>query len=620
MTVQVHSIGHGVHPVGSLAIANYALNPSMEIPDSTVAVNARINLCTNPTFETGTTGWTTSGSTPPTIGVSIANRYLGSQSCKVTCNGSASFTNSLSYISSGLTIGNTYTFSAYVYLPTGFTGSVGCGLSGGTFGSASSTIGSWGRISITATATATTHTWFIYSNTYTTGQSFYVDAVMLENSSTLKDYFDGSVDRFISRTNLCTNPSFETGTSSWATGGSVAPTFTTSNAKKIFGTQSGLITWPATGSLPLIDYSFTTTVGAIYTVSAFVYVPTGSPSVLLTVAGFSFAGQISSVTNDWQRLSYVFVATATTSHLQIITTSPGVGTCYVDGVLIEKGSGLGNYFDGSLPSFSTTGVAQAWTGTAHASSSTQMIPVGMVAWNGTANASASTRWDTGVKWWIQDNSTVTQVANNRDRGMYSAQMVPNTTSLMPKMSQTFNVIDSTNYSVSLSVFIPATITGGGLTMEFRPYDITNTLIQGPDTTPLLLTGNPTTGFVRVATTYMTPAGTVTLTIAIRPTNQPSSTSDVIFIDNVLVEQADTSSALYIDGDAAGYVWSGVKGESVTLQTEFPDALNFFGTVIWQKFTQLVIPADGVGAENGALVMGGHATLHETPWSPVPLTD
>lgn len=610
MTFQVRSVGNGLHPVGSLSIANYALNPSMEVADPAQTSSARINLCTNPGFETGTTGWTVAGGVPPTISATPAQAMLGTQSCKVVSNGTASFTNNLTYTAGGLTIGATYTFSAYVYLPTGFfTGSVGCGLAGGALGSASSTFNAWTRISITVTATATSHGFFVYSNTYTSGQSFFVDAVLLEASSTVGSYFDGSNDLFLSRTNLCTNPSFETGTTGWALGGSVTPTLASSSTQHVFGTKSGLITWPATGSLPLIDFAFTTVVGAIYTVSAFVYVPTGSPNVLLTVSGFGLAGQTDSVKDQWQRLTYTFAAIATTSHLQFLATSPGVGTCYIDGVLIELGS-LGNYFDGSLPPFNTTHVTQAWTGTAHGSTSTQSVPVGLVAWNGTANASASTRWDTGVKWWTTSNAVVSQIATNRERGMYCAKMVPTTISLMPRMSQTFTVLDNTNYSISLSLFLPATITGGGVLVEFSPYDITNTLIQGPDTTTLLLTGAPTLGFIRLATTYQTPTGTNTVAVAIRPTNQPSSTSDAILIDTVLFEQTDSASQQYFDGDTAGYVWSGTPGESTTLQTEFPDALNFFGTYIWQNFN----------SPGSTIALGAHATLHEAPWSPVPLTD
>jgi hypothetical protein len=360
----------------------------------------------------------------------------------------------------------------------------------------------------------------------------------------------------------------------------------------------------------LAQYSFTTVVNSVYTISLYVYVPSGSPNVLLTAGGFSLQGQTSTVFDDWQRLSYTFAATSTSSSLQLISTTSSAGNCYFDGVLIEQGSGLGNYFDGSLPPFNTIRVSQVWSGPAHASTSLQTIPVGLTAWSGTANASTSTRWDTGVKWWVSENAVITQVANNRDRGMYSAKVMPTTTSLIPRMSQTFNVIDSTNYSISLSVFIPATITGGGLMVEFWPYDSTNTLIQGPDTTALLLSGAPTTGFIRVATTYFTPASTTTLKVSLRPTNQPSSTSDVVYFDNVLFEQADTSSSFYLDGDAAGYVWSGTPGESTTLQTEFPDALNFFGTYIWQSFI----------SPGSTLPMGAHVTLHETPWSPVPLTD
>lgn len=580
----LRSVGNGVHPVGSLAVANYALNPSFELPDLTQLANARTNLCTNPSLETGTTGWGSTSSfwtNTSTIVRSSAWSAAGSYSLQCTTPGSLTLEGC--WFRATLAANTTYTVSATIKSVSGRPITLHLrDETNGVSGTASTavTVGTTARVSATITtgATASPSLLIAFGGDSTIAASvFYVDALLIEQGSTVNPYFDGSTDLTISRTNLCTNPSFETGTTGWTTSGSTPPTFATSTAHKIFGTKSGLITWPATSTAPLVQYALTTTVGAIYSASLYVYVPSGSPTVTLAAGGLT---QTSSVFNDWQRLSLVFTATATTTNVQITPTFSGTGTCYVEAVLMEQGS-LGLYFDGSLPKFNSTGVTQSWSGTAHASTSNQFVPVGTIAWTGTANASTSNRWDLGVKDWTVTNATVTQVAVGLvPGGNYCAKMVPNTVSLIPSMAQTFTVVDSTNYSISMLVYLPATITGGGLELQLNSYDIANGAIT-VDLIPLLLSGSPTNGFVRLATTYMTPAGTATLTVAIRPTNQPSSTADVIYIDNFMFEQADTPSVTYVDGSFAGYCWSGTPNDSATLKTEFPDALNGFGTYIWQ---------------------------------------
>lgn len=609
----LRSIGNALHPVGPLTVANYALNPSMELPDFTQLANARVNLCTNPSLEMDTTGWGSSSSfwtNTSTIARSTAWSVVGSASLLCTTPGSAATEGC--WFRGGVLANTTYTVSATIKSVSGRPITLHLrDETNNVSGTASTSVsaGNVVRVSATITTGASAATLLVaFGGDATVAASkFYVDALLIEQTSTVNPYFDGTHDLTVSRTNLCTNPSFEIDTSGWIAVGTNLPTFVTTGARKLFGTKSGLITWPATGIGTAIQYDVATTVGAVYSVSLFVFVPSGNPTITLTESGDG-ATQTSTVFDDWQRLSLIFVATDVTTHVQITPTSDGGGTCYVEAVLIEPGP-LGDYFDGSLPRFATTGITQSWNGDAHSSASSQFIPVGTVAWSGTPNASSSSRWDVGVKDWNTSNSTVTQVALARTIGIYCAKMVPNTTSLIPSMSQTFEVIDSTNYSINFQIYIPVTLTGGGISLQLNSYDVEDGAIT-VDFIPLLLSGSPTNGFVRVATTYMTPAGTATLTVAVRPTNQPTSTSDVIYVDSFMFEQADSPSPFYIDGSFAGYCWSGDINDSTTLQTALPSVLNFFGTTIWQNFTS---PGD-------ALAMGGHTTLHEAPWSPVPLTD
>src|SRR6266498_1027327 len=153
----------------------------------------RTNLCTNPSFETNTTGWAGGGTPLPTIAQSATQAYVGTQSLKVTSPGTPTSFPAAASAMTGLPAGAVYTCSAYVYLQTPFSGSVTAAINGVQyFGSATATTGSWKRISITFTATSTSHTFLLYGNGFTTGQFFYVDAVLIEQAGSVGSYFDGA--------------------------------------------------------------------------------------------------------------------------------------------------------------------------------------------------------------------------------------------------------------------------------------------------------------------------------------------------------------------------------------------------------------------------------------------
>lgn len=175
------------------------------------------------------------------------------------------------------------------------------------------------------------------------------------------------------RTNLVTNPSFETGTTGWALGGGSPPSMATSTTVARLGSQSLKLTWPTaarnTGS---VNYAATgLTTGTAYTWSVYAYVPAGNPSVFITVSGSptattSIVANTGTTVNSWVRLAYAFTASATSHNIAVVNNDAGSSgqVCFLDSAMLEAvNTTLGSYFDGSY--------GGSWNGTANASTSTQ---------------------------------------------------------------------------------------------------------------------------------------------------------------------------------------------------------------------------------------------------------
>lgn len=149
----------------------------------------RVNHVTNPSFETNTTGWTTS------TGASLVSSPTknGSQALKVPGGTSA---NSADYTVTGLTIGVTYVISAWVYVSTTSPTADGHIVFrfGGILRNVTSTHNTYERVSNTFTATATSHVFDLTTliDSGTNYPTFYVDSVMVTESPFTSDYFDGS--------------------------------------------------------------------------------------------------------------------------------------------------------------------------------------------------------------------------------------------------------------------------------------------------------------------------------------------------------------------------------------------------------------------------------------------
>jgi len=192
------------------------------------------------------------------------------------------------------------------------------------------------------------------------------------------------------RTNLVTNPSLEANATGWSSYAGVGGATTAALVTDPYvGLQSWKLTWTtATSSAGGGPYfaGAAVTVGQTYYSSAYVKA-SKNQTIQATIewknAGGSLvsaiAGTATAVTaGAWTRISVTGVApaTAVTATLTFYVASTGStwainDTMQIDGLLFEKSSTLGTYFDGSTTN--TTGVTHAWTGTAGASTSTETI-------------------------------------------------------------------------------------------------------------------------------------------------------------------------------------------------------------------------------------------------------
>lgn len=330
----------------------YYPNVKKNVPIRVRVVSADQNLITNPSFESGLTDWTPSAT--PAIAQSTTHVKVGSQAMLMTFGGGGVSGQSAATTVYGLDVGQTYTVSAYVWVPTGDT-HVHLRVEGGPDGSASTIVDAWQRITCTFTATATQHLVRIRSaTTPAAGDQVWIDAVQL---------WEGSSPKAL---NHLVNGDFETSISDWSSSGT--PTIARSTAQAQRGTASMLITWGAVSSQSVRSTISGLTVGTTYTASSYVRVPAGDQAVRLKVAdtgGTDFAfGSYSTLIDTWQQITCTFTATETSAQLRINPNTPtGAGDiAYVDAVQVEEGSSPTAYspLDGAQIHARYFGMVNAW--------------------------------------------------------------------------------------------------------------------------------------------------------------------------------------------------------------------------------------------------------------------
>ena len=186
------------------------------------------------------------------------------------------------------------------------------------------------------------------------------------------------------RTNLVTNPNFETNTTGWATAQSSA---VRSTDFAYSGTASYKVTWSSSGdsNAAYVTPTFSGTGNATY--SIYCYIPVGSTLAGRTISlsregGTATQTAVSSqsatlVAGQWVRARITRNITVAGTMILVArlsgTLSTAVGqTIYFDSALAEFASSALPYFDGTYADTYTgyTLTSQGWNGTANASTST----------------------------------------------------------------------------------------------------------------------------------------------------------------------------------------------------------------------------------------------------------
>lgn len=183
-------------------------------------------------------------------------------------------------------------------------------------------------------------------------------------------------------TNAFRNPSAEVSLATYSNpnGSTLAQT----SARARSGSQSVLVTLPSIGgSGSGINLSTSYTIGThvkastVYTLSAWVYVPSSTVDIRLSTQGAGVAticpwgGNISTATKDaWARINCTFT-TAASGQIALYVLNTVASTAgmqfYVDAAMLTEGSTLYNYGDGDTANW-------IWNGTAHTVSSTGPAP------------------------------------------------------------------------------------------------------------------------------------------------------------------------------------------------------------------------------------------------------
>ncbi|MFB6512121.1 carbohydrate binding domain-containing protein [Streptomyces virginiae] len=149
--------------------------------------------------------------------------------------------------------------------------------------------------------------------------------------------------------NLIVNPGFEDNTTdSWTAPANDFPaTVATDTLRAHSGTYSMKVTWttvlPNGGTIQQTAYGLD--IGRTYTISGWVWVPTGDPAVRWVLDG-STLGTASSTTNAWQQISLTFVATSTSHTLALTTTASHAASgdvAWVDDIQLEQSATATSY-------------------------------------------------------------------------------------------------------------------------------------------------------------------------------------------------------------------------------------------------------------------------------------
>jgi len=278
-------------------------------------------------FECGTVGdWTVGGTVAPTIANSSVRSKGGTKSMLVTWGAGGSFPSVKLDVHT--IVGFKYRAQFDVWIPSGSKQLIPC-VNGISLGVKSSNWNTWQTIWYEWTAVAAYSSVEIWpENAPVGGEQAWIDNVKV---SKVVEPLDLDAQNFEGGTTA----NWDVNTF-WSQPGA---TLTNSTARAHAGTRSLLITWPTTSNGSWVVRQIYTVVGESYTVTAWVYVPSGSPNVRFSVP-FEYSTVATTVKNSWTQITVNFVAKGTTSYIGL-DIDPGTATagqqCWVDDVAVTAG-------------------------------------------------------------------------------------------------------------------------------------------------------------------------------------------------------------------------------------------------------------------------------------------
>lgn len=376
----------------------------------------------------------------------------------------------------------------------------------------------------------------------------------------------------VTRTNLVTNPSLEVDTTGWVASSSTISRVT-SSAK--FGSAALQVVATASGNHAYTDC--TTALYLAYRATAWVKGEAGKSFLIrleertasATVGNSS--GGVVVATGAWQKITVgrTFGAFGVVGRVRVENATAGAHTFLVDGVMLEQtGAGDNPYFDGSFTSNANT--TYAWTGTAHASTSTLTWPQRV---NVFQNVVTNPSFENGLTSWTSAAGvTATQSIEYAQDGGASLKQVPSgtDTTVAYTESASFNATAGNNYTLSAYIYVPAVQTGtlDADARRIRVYmrDSGGNVINSSFASPQ---APNSVGWTRlsVSITMVTNTASFTFRLINGATN---SATNATYWDNVLLEPINNQVNDYYDGNtlASGdfsYAWSSAAGASTTFK-------------------------------------------------------
>lgn len=366
------------------------------------------------------------------------------------------------------------------------------------------------------------------------------------------------------RTNLLTNPSFEANTAGWTpepTRSASEATASIAGAYNAYGVTSSLSAKaPATAGLSYVGsgwFTRTTTTLRAVAVTVHFYDATNAELDPPTVTETNLAAA-----DVPERRSMTRTAPAGTTQVALKYHTTTVAAIRTDAFLLEQSGTLGDYFDGSILQ---AGYAHAWTGTPHASTSTEQVVASRI------NLVTNPSFETDVTGWTNyDSTTLTRESTvGGHSGSYAMKVLRGTTRMTVTHGTTttgasngFSMPVTAGQTVTVSMYVRQ---GVGSLSVFPMIFWQNTngaFMSSASGTTVTVDGT----WQRISMTATAPTNAKQFGFGARVTTTASG--DYLYVDDALAEITATLGS-YFDGSTvqAGYTytWTGTAHASASIE-------------------------------------------------------